>query len=520
MPTLKEEKGNTRYVTYSIFVILFSFLLHLYLAVHLPLDPDETYYWEWSRRLAWGYYDQGPAIAALIHIFCELFGDTALGVRAGIILCMLGVQIYLFLLAKAIYDSRIAFWSVLLISFTPLATVGGFVSTYDTCLIFCWAACLYHTYAALFEGGKTQWILAGIAFGIGMLSKDSMGLFAVCLLCFLAIQPTMRHWLARPEPYMAFILGIVIFSPNLMWQSQHQWMTFSHLIHISRTSQANHFLREFGDYAGSQAILLTPLLFIGFLYSGIIASVHWRKDENIKEFYLACFSIPVLLFFTLLAVKSKVQGNWAACAWLTPAILYSVATLKSEPHRKYNPMRSRGFMVTAFFVSFAMTILAAFPRIRSMAGVKLPMKMDKINKMYGGTELAHAVSKQIDAMQTVTGRTPVIGAATYDIASRLAFYLPSHPHTRCFFLSTRANSYLLWNDESGLKPGRDAVVVDNLSPSNPKFPPYRAIFKRVVLVRRLEIYRKPWYVKPIETYYIYRCFDYKPNPAVEVTKGG
>lgn len=520
MSILKSEPENRRYAIYTSLVILFSFLLHLYLAVHLPLDPDETYYWEWSRRLAWGYYDQGPAIALLIHIFCGVFGVTALGVRMGILISMMGMQIYLYLLAKLIYDARIAFWALLLLSFTPLATVGGFVSTYDTCLIFFWAACLYHTYVAIFKGGKISWVFAGIAFGFGMLSKDSMGLFALCLLIYLACQPKMRRWLAKPEPYIAFIIGLLIFSPNLVWQTQHHWMTFTHLVHITKTSSANHFLRQFGDYAGSQAILLTPLLFIGFLYAGILYFAKWRKDDDVNDFFLACFSIPILFFFTLLAVKSKVQGNWAACAWLTPAILYSALTEKKESSRKWKLIRSRGFKFSAFVVSLVMTIFAAFPQVRSLAGIKLPAKMDQINKMYGGVELAKAVSIQITAMQKDTGQTPVVGAATYDVASRLAFYLPNHPYTRCFFLSTRANSYLLWNDQSGLKPGGNAIVVDNLPPDNPRFPRYVAIFKNVVLVQRLEIYRKPWYSNPIETYYIYRCFDYEPNSQVEVTKGG
>lgn len=58
-----------------------STLLRLILGAVVPLFPDETYYWEWSRRLAGGYFDHPPMIAVLIAGGTALLGDTPLGVR-------------------------------------------------------------------------------------------------------------------------------------------------------------------------------------------------------------------------------------------------------------------------------------------------------------------------------------------------------------------------------------------------------------------------------------------------------
>ncbi|MBC7674277.1 MAG: glycosyl transferase, partial [Polaromonas sp.] len=52
-------------------------MLRLLLAAWLPLFPDETYYWEWSRHLAAGYYDHPPAIAVLVAMGARL--GTLLG---------------------------------------------------------------------------------------------------------------------------------------------------------------------------------------------------------------------------------------------------------------------------------------------------------------------------------------------------------------------------------------------------------------------------------------------------------
>ena len=40
--------------------------IRLVLAAMLPLFPDETYYWDWSRHLSAGYFDHPPAISVLI----------------------------------------------------------------------------------------------------------------------------------------------------------------------------------------------------------------------------------------------------------------------------------------------------------------------------------------------------------------------------------------------------------------------------------------------------------------------
>ena len=52
-------------------------------ATIITLPPDETYYWEWSRHLAGGYFDHPPAIAVLIRLGTLLLGNGPLGVRIG-----------------------------------------------------------------------------------------------------------------------------------------------------------------------------------------------------------------------------------------------------------------------------------------------------------------------------------------------------------------------------------------------------------------------------------------------------
>jgi 4-amino-4-deoxy-L-arabinose transferase-like glycosyltransferase len=110
-------------------VLAAATVAHLLLIFRFPLAPDETYYWDWSRHLDWGYYDQGPMVAWWIRASCLLVGDTPLGVRFGIVAATFGTQLFLALLARDHFGDRAALVSLLVASLTPLALAGSCIAT-------------------------------------------------------------------------------------------------------------------------------------------------------------------------------------------------------------------------------------------------------------------------------------------------------------------------------------------------------------------------------------------------------
>ena len=64
-------------------------LFRSWVAARMGLAPDEAYYWLWSRFPSGGYYDHPPMIAWWIAASTKLFGDTALGIRASVVLSVL-----------------------------------------------------------------------------------------------------------------------------------------------------------------------------------------------------------------------------------------------------------------------------------------------------------------------------------------------------------------------------------------------------------------------------------------------
>jgi len=100
-------------------------------AFALPLTGDEAYYWEWSRRLAFGYVDHPPAVAWTIAAFSWL-GHQPGFVRLGFVLC--GVVASLALAAATIEltgNRRAGAIAALALTLTPLAVGGGVSSPED-----------------------------------------------------------------------------------------------------------------------------------------------------------------------------------------------------------------------------------------------------------------------------------------------------------------------------------------------------------------------------------------------------
>ena len=97
----------------------------LWFCTRMELVPDEAYGWLWSKHLAASYRDKGPAIAWIIALGTKLFGDTVFGIRFFAVLLSSGIGWLLFVLARRLYDERIALWCLLVATVMPMMAVGS-----------------------------------------------------------------------------------------------------------------------------------------------------------------------------------------------------------------------------------------------------------------------------------------------------------------------------------------------------------------------------------------------------------
>ena len=206
-------------------------VLRLVYIGNVGLMPDEAYYHEWSQRLDWWYFSKGPGIAAIIRAGTAMFGHTEFGVRFFAPLFGLGTTLLVHWLAKRIYDARVAFWTVIVMTVSPIFNAGALLMTIDAPSIFFWAASLCTLWLALEKSPAFSWwwVLTGLLTGVGFLCKMTNAAFFASVLLLIVMTPRYRGELIGRGFWAMILVFLPFLIPFITWNSTHGWPTTTHL---------------------------------------------------------------------------------------------------------------------------------------------------------------------------------------------------------------------------------------------------------------------------------------------------
>ena len=464
------------------------FLFHLLYIWLTPFDlaPDEAYYWDWSRNLALGYYSKPPLVAWVIALFTRLGGDHPFFVRLGAVLFSLGSSIVLFYLGKTLFNSKIGFWAFVIANATPGLAVGSVIMTIDPPLMFFWGLTILLLYLASSEKGKGVWYLAGASLGIGLLSKYTMIALIPSLFLYLALSRKRRSWLRRKEPYLFILVGLLILSPNLLWNHFHQWTAIRQPAGLVENRGLS--LKTFIWFLGPQAGILSPITFLLVIY-GLWQGGRWglfRKDE--RYLFLFWHSIPLLVFFLILSLFSICYVNWAAPAYFTAFVL-AVGVVWEGSWRGKTKRWVLGSALTLGIVTSFFTYNLDMVRALGL-GAKIPAKDVPTSRLKGWQELGVQVG---NILTDLDRKKTFIISDKRQIASELAFYVKGHPRVYTLNLTGQMKSqYDLWGGLEN-KIGRDALYVTKLG----RRPPHRftKAFDRIKEIKQIKIYSGREFIK-------------------------
>jgi 4-amino-4-deoxy-L-arabinose transferase-like glycosyltransferase len=434
---------------------------------YLELAPDEAHYWERSRRLDWSYYSKGPFVAYLIAVSTALGGATELFVRLPAVVLSGGTTVLVYRLVDALFsDVRLALASVGLLHITPLFAAGSLLMTIDAPLVFFWTLMLWLVYRALTEERRLWWAGAGLALGAGLLSKYAMGFLVASLFLFLASSPRYRCWLHRQEPYLMLGIGLAVFSPVVVWNVHHGAVSLKHVMGQAEVSQGlpKHIsLETLGEFLGSQALGLSPLLFVWMLVAMVVSVRHGMRYHDDRWLFLFWGWAPTFTLMLLLSLRQKVQANWAAPAYIT-ALMGATACLAQRwwpRSQRWWRTLSAASVGLAGMVALGMTLALHDASLFTRAG--LSPTTDPLARLKGWRTLATAV----DTVAAQMSRPPFLLSDRYQISSELAFYTTGQPQVYNVNLGRRLNQYDLWDGLPALA-GREALYVQADSPTLPE----------------------------------------------------
>ncbi len=280
-----------------------------WVAQGLPLSVDEAYYYAWSLSPDWGYWTKPPLIAWAIGGADALCGSGSGCVRSVGVLSFSATSLLVYGLSRSMglgatqsVATSIGFATL------PLTTFYGTVASTDAMLLLCWLLCMTCLWLAL-SGRPLAWLGLGLFAGLGLLAKYSMAVLGLCVALALLHPDWRRQW-RQPGPYVAALVALAVFAPNLWWNFTHGMPTLQHTAEISRGASYSLkpevmlvFLSE--QWLVGNVVLVSA--FVVWLVRG-----HWRAQP--RHWFLICFSVPMLAVISMQALISRAHANWAAPA--------------------------------------------------------------------------------------------------------------------------------------------------------------------------------------------------------------
>jgi hypothetical protein len=292
-------------------VTLWKFLA----ASKLGLIFDECYYWEWSLHPQASYYDHPPMTAWLIMAGHALFGQTPLAVRFGAILSGILLALAGRLLGRDLFGKEAGNRAGIFLLLAPIFAGNSFLMTPDTFLMPAWAFAVYFAWRGS-RGNMLWWLAAGLAAGLGMLSKYTMVLYFGGLALFWLTSQGKRGRLFLGISSAALV-SLLCFTPVIWWNSQHEWISFANQMRHGFQNEHQSLInfQNLTDYAAFLIVLVSPLLGLFCFRSAATRLL----DERFR--FLALFFWTVVLFFAFSAAKAHIEANWPMAAFVTGLIL-------------------------------------------------------------------------------------------------------------------------------------------------------------------------------------------------------
>lgn len=451
-----------------------------------------------------------------------------------------------------------------LIALLPGYQATSILSTIDAPYLACWMLASCFAVGALLSHSRVAWLGLGLTLAIGFLFKYTILLLPLGLLVFavlnrrrLNLAPTWRRSLIASLGLL--LLGLL---PVIIWNAQHDWATLRHLLshlNISLPTSAIDASSTAAPVAPAAvtpppipaASTWTPMSFAEFIASQLgllglfapiiilLALLARTKPKRSSDPALSNAStratssltadaitaslnrlraarslliwagLPVLAFYTIIAIKQETEGNWPlagyltllpiAAAWITtnatrhthtdlaakqPITTSSASPLATGNARPASAPRIPFFLWHATLILGLITglgmlrldlVQAALAQNAPVAAKAIPM-----SRLLGAPTAAHWIDQQVAILRQQTGKEPFILVEHYGRASQLAFYINGQPQVVCAssFVGGRRVQQDFWPEcrpDSPALLGRPAIIIDEFN----REPVWAAAFENV-----------------------------------------
>ena len=392
-------------------LIIVSFLMRITTLGFGNLFVEEAYYWNYAEHLDWGYLDHPPMVAWLIKLFTTCFANSEWFVRLPALFCWVIASFYSFRLTELICKQGWA--AVFFMSILPFFFCQSWVMTPDQPLIAAWSATLYYLYRACVLNQARAWYYAGIALGLGLLSKYTIALLIPSVGIYLLIAKDKYRWFFKKEPYLALCIALFLFSPVIYWNATHDWASF-----IFQTSRR---LQDSVRFSTHHLLGILLLFLMPYGVAGLWTLLKSPKQvlHNDSLLLLQTLVFGPLFIFLLFSTMHRIKLNW-----IGPIVLSLIPWLVMELKN-----HTKAWLVTACF------LLAGYSGMLYIFITKTPATLYHMafNEASNWKTFSAHVLQEARNIETTSHIKPmIVGLDQYHIASEVAFYQAKYPQPETY----------------------------------------------------------------------------------------
>jgi membrane-associated phospholipid phosphatase len=463
----------------------------------IQLCEDEAYQWLWSKHLALSYYSKPPLIAYAQWFGTTLWGQNAFGVRflSPVISSVLGLLLLRFL--ARVVNARAGFFLLLVLTATPLLSVGALLMTVDPLSVLFWTAATVAGWKAIQDNSSSRdWIWVGLWMGLGFLSKYTALVQLICWVVFFALWQPARKQLKRPGPYLALLVNLLCTLPVLYWNYHRGWITVQHLADNAGGSSAwQHPIKFPVEFLGSELGLLNPVFFVLTVWACIR---FWRTGRHDPRLiFLFSMGAPLFLLYLLQSFRGRVLPNW-----IVPAVipLFCLAAIYWEARIRLGSTQVRKWLAVGLVLGLPLVLLAhntdlwrhtltirsaiaavvpdRYSNLREvLTSEYLPVNADPLHRVRVWDQVAQVAGMARKDL-LAQGKPVFIIGEHYGLTGLISFYLPeAREHVTddplVYYRTTQTpqNQFFFWPGYTQRK-GDNAICVLELDRDDPEpMPP-------------------------------------------------
>lgn len=379
--------------------------LQVVYAATADLRTDEAYYWTLSKEYVLSYLDHPPMVAWIVRFGTAIFGDTNFGARFGNLLAMwIAIAILGDIVWRLTRDRVAVVLAVLMPLAAPEYALFGSRIVPDAGLVLFSLAMVWSLVRLTQTGDGRWWLVAGMFGGLSLLSKYTAVFLAPGILAFLLVPSWRMRWLRSPYPWAAIVIALLVFSPVLIWNWQHDWASFKFQF-IRAGADHGISARTVGDFLGLQFALVGPILFPVALTGAIMLA--WRGYARRDAAFIlisSCALVP-FAYFLWKSLSLRIGDTWPLVIWpfAFTAAAINLAEIRKQPQQGWLLRTAEPWAKAAIALGIVLNIAIFY--YYGVSNIVVSARQDPIAKEAGYGELAaraKAVAKDVGATWIAT----------------------------------------------------------------------------------------------------------------------